>query len=145
MPHAEWTKIIHTDKARGKDDDIAKGLNLVFPVVSEIFSYPEVNYPADSTTVKPKVIYLGDSYLFTWMYDYFMDNTNTDWQIWYYGHYLYDRNNRNEQQLHWIENDYWLNAIKTTDCLVIMYTSRNLPELGDGFIEKAYDYYYPKK
>ena len=94
---------------------------------------------------KPKVIYIGDSFLFQWMDQWFFDNTNFDWQIWYYFRKVYDRPTLNGKQMVAIANYDWLSELNKNDCIVVMYTSHNLHELGEGFIEKAYAHYYPER
>ena len=134
--------INHTSIAQGTDDDLAKGFNIIFPVLTETFSYPEITYSHD--TARLKVIYIGDSFLFTWMNSGFMDNTNAQWQIWYYFRYLLNSSNRTPEQTPLGDTD-WVQEIEHTDCIILMYTSRNLARMGDGFIEQAYAHYYPDK
>jgi acetyltransferase AlgX (SGNH hydrolase-like protein) len=145
MPHPAWTKILHTSKPRDPDDDIAKTLNLIYPITKEVFSYPEVSYTQDATMVKPKIIYIGDSFLLSWMRDGIMDNTNTDWQIWQWFSILWNKNSDKNKADGRVQDTDWIASINNTDCIVIMYTSFNLPALGNGFVEQAYDHYYPKK
>lgn len=133
--------ISHTTKAQDTDDDLVKGFNIIFPVTTETFSYPDIAYSQDTT--RPRVIYIGDSFLFTWMNSGFMDNTNAQWQIWYYFRYLLNSSNRAPEQTPLGDMD-WVQEIEHTDCVILMYTSRNLAQMGDGFIEQAYAHYYPK-
>jgi hypothetical protein len=37
----------------------------------------------------------------------------------------------------------WKQAIDTADCIVLAYTLMNFQNLGNGFIESAYNLYYP--
>jgi len=143
MPHPIWNKIVHTTQAKYSDDDIARALNLIYPFTTETYTYPIVTYPTDNNMVKPSVIYIGDSFLFQWMENGLMDSTNTGWQIWYYFTSVMDKNNRDIESKNLIANYDWINAMNHADCIVLLYTSHNLPELGDGFIEKAYDHFYP--
>ena len=145
MPRPVWTQVEHTTKARFSDDDIEQALNLIIPFYKETYSYPIVSYPTDSSMTKPKVIYIGDSFLFQWMDQWFFDNTNSDWQIWYYFRKVYDRPTLNGKQMVAIANYDWLSELNKNDCIVVMYTSHNLHEIGEGFIEKAYAHYYPDK
>lgn len=143
MPHPVWTKIEHTDKPGYSDDDIAKTLNLIYPITTETFSYPDVSYPDSPGMVKPRVIYVGDSFLPIWINDGIMDHTNTNWQVWQWFGILWSDNSRDGTKK--VQDTDWINALNNTDCLVIMYTSFNLPALGNGFIEKAYAHYFPRK
>ena len=143
MPHPVWTRIVHTDQPRDSDNDIEKILNLIYPVTTEIFSYPEVSYTDDPAMVKPNVIYIGDSFLQIWLTDGVMAHVNKNWQFWLL-FYLVFEGPDGRQQKNIPEYD-WINAINNTDCIVLMNTSINLSLLGHGFIEKAYDHYFPKK
>jgi len=141
MPHPVWTKMEHSNIPKYGDNDIALTLNLIYPIVSETFTYPEVTYPQDKSMVKPNVIYIGDSFLIAWDAQWVLDNLNNNWQIWYYMKGFMNKDNRLNGST--MADFDWVSAIKNTDCVVIMYTTGNLPELGDGFIERAYNYYYP--
>ncbi len=147
MVHPYQTKLEQTDEIRFPDNDIARTTNLIFPIVKETLSYPTIDYKFDKTTTKPKIIYLGDSFVKIWLMEYLLDNINEDWTYWEYYRGLWTKNSydRGITDGTTMENYDWQSAIKENDCLVIMYTTSNLPELGNGFIEKAYNYYYPKK
>ena len=41
--------------------------------------------------VKPNVIYIGDSFLFEWLDEWVLQNTDSAWQIWYYNQSLINR------------------------------------------------------
>jgi hypothetical protein len=54
-----------TDKLRGDDYDIAAGMNLVCEIPHYEMAYPKVSFYSDSTTYKPRVMTISDSYY--WM------------------------------------------------------------------------------
>ena len=147
MPHIYQTNLLQTDEIKFPDNDIARTTNLIFPIVKETMSYPTIEYKLDITTTKPKIIYLGDSFVKIWLMEYLLDNINEDWTYWDYYKGLWTKNSFKSGITDGttMENYDWQSAIKENDCLVIMYTTSNLPELGNGFIEMAYNYYYPKK
>ena len=147
MVHPQWTNTIHTDEARYTDDDITKGMNLIFPVMKETYTYPEVQYRDQAGTTKPGIIFIGDSFLQTWVSTGFMDATTTRWQVWYYNYLLIDKEHKETPllQLPRTEGLDWAGEIERYDCIVLLYTSRNLNNLGGGFIERAYAYYYPNR
>ena len=62
IPHPVWSQVLHTQKAQYDDDDIAKQLNIIFPLTKETFSYPIVPDMPDTVAKKLKAIYIGDSY-----------------------------------------------------------------------------------
>ncbi len=141
MPHPVWTKTEHSTTPKWGDNDVAQTLNLIFPITTEVFTYPQVTYPLDKSMVKPNVIYIGDSFFMAWIAQGEMDNMNNEWQLWYYCKGVMNSSHRENGIT--MEGYDWTGALKSADCIVIMYTTGNLPELGDGFIERAYNYYYP--
>jgi len=144
MIHPVWNNIIHTGTARSTDDDVARSMNLIFPLAKETFSYPEVNYQGDKTAVKPSVIFVGDSFLFQWLNEGVLENTFSSWQIWYYNMFLINKDCKLASKCS-LENYNRIDEIDKTDCIVILYTSRNLSNMGRDFIEKTYAHYYPGK
>jgi hypothetical protein len=146
MPKLVVTKMEYTDTAKVTDDDLAQIINLIFPVAHDTFCYPEIIYTGDSTKTKPKAIYIGDSFIWTLITDGLMKNTNTDWKFWYYFHEEINQKTM-DNGASGIPMDQidWTTSLLNTDCVVLLYTSHNLNELGNGFIEKAYDHFYPSK
>lgn len=146
MPHIYWTKTDTSSRARETDDDIYKALNLILPITRETFTYPDVKFSDDSTKTKPKVIYIGDSFISNFIHDRLMEHTNSDWEYWFYFNVVAYQNSGDDPAT-WrhIEDYDWMDKIKHTDCILIMYTSHNLFQLGNGFIERTYDYFYPAK
>lgn len=144
--HPVLSDIVHTNVARGADDDIVKGLNLIFPVVKENFAYPKVTYKAEKDAHAPNVIFIGDSFLYTWKNTGLLDNVFTDWKIWYYFAHELDRNNQQEPAYRPIFPDIdWPSELRKTECVILIYTSRNLGEPLERFVDKVYNYYYPGK
>jgi hypothetical protein len=146
MQHMGWTSLRHSSRSEDTDEDVFKALNLIFPIYTDTFTYPEMVFKEDSTRTKPKVIYIGDSFCINWIHDNYMQFSNTNWEFWFYFHQIINQNNRDNPD-GWIPiNNYdWIGKIKSTDCIVIMYTSHNLHQLGNGFIEQAYAYFYPER
>ena len=143
IPHPVWTKVVRTQTPRYPDDDLAKTLNLIFPITTETFTYPDVSYAADATTVKPRVIYIGDSFLDIWRDEGFMSHTNSDWQIWNHFKVIEDKDYVQGKPDRLVADIDWIKNLENAQFVFIMYTAFNLPDLGDGFIEKAYDHYFP--
>ena len=145
MIHPYWSKVEHTTVPRHSDDDIARALNLAIPFYKETYSYPVITYPPDKTAARPNMIFIGDSFLFQWMDQRLMDNTSSNWQIWYYFNTIYTRKYLSGAPQDVIEKYDWVGELNKADCIMILYTSHNLKKLGNGFIEQAYDHFYPQK
>ena len=141
LPHATWNEVVHTTIARETDDDLARTLNLVFPYTTDTFAYPKVHYTANAGH-KPNVIYIGDSFLLNWIGDGLMQHTNSSWQVWEHFSTIWNSSYTEGQPHRTLKDDEWIDAINKSDCIVLMYTSFNLNEFGDGFIEKAYKHFF---
>ena len=145
MPHPYWHTIDREYKARYTDDDLAQLLNMYVPLVKERYSYPRLQYTANTAAKRPKVIFIGDSFCITMMQNGMLQNTTTDWEIWFYFREVYTSDYLTTEIVHPLRDCDWQGSLNKADCIVIMYTSHNLKELGDGFIEQMYARYYPGK
>ena len=151
IPHATWKKTVRLYGARQSDDDIAKAANLLFHIANERYTYPLLQYPDDTTAKKPKVVLIGDSFVFTLLNNRLPQHSFKDWQFWFYFKYVNNEHTTigGDDRNPLIENYNWQSAIDSTDCIILMYTSINLAqgknELGSGFIEREYDHYFPAK
>lgn len=151
LPHAEWIRIEHVHGARYTDKDIVDNANLLFPNDNETFSYPVIQYGRDTTARKLKTIFIGDSFVMNFITNKLPQGTFPDWQYWFYFKYLSDATNSDISHDRPVPGgSYWIDEIKKADCILLAYTSMNLRssgenQLGSGFIEKAYEYYYPQK
>ncbi len=145
LPHPTFTKIEHTTKAKGTDNDMATILNLALPVANETFSYPEATYDTSKVKQKLNIIFIGDSFVWTTLENGFMSNVYKEWQFWFYNkEVFYNKNNPHARDAK-MENYDWKKAIEKTDCIVLMNTTASLKSIGSGFIDNAYEYYYPRK
>jgi len=146
MLHPWWTKTEHTTQARDTDDDLAKILNLIFPLAPETFAYPEVHYTADATKTKPNIMYIGDSFVLNLIKNGMMQNVHNNWEFWYYFREVLDRDHPDDNYPKTAMNkDDWKNSVNRSDCIILMYTAHNMYQLGNGFIEQAYDFYFPSR
>ncbi len=139
--HPRWDKVEHTDKLRGGDDDLAAELNLFHPYMKETLAYPIIeDVLQDSTQRKLNGIYLGDSYCQKMFHAGIIPRMSGQCEYWSYFNAAHDVNANKWAMM----SDYdWKGAIRRADCLVLVYTTFNLYQLGNGFIEQAFDFYYP--
>jgi len=142
MPDVSWKINEHsyTTDARDADNDLFKGLNILFPVTSEKFCYPEISVKDDSTKQKPKAIYIADSFFWVVLFNKIIQQTHSDWQFWYYFHEVWGSNVKDGAMVREMD---WPAIMAKNDCVVILYTEQNLRALGSGFIEDAYNHFKP--
>ncbi len=55
------------------DADYGASANLIVPL-KEKYCAPEFSFEADSGKVKPKIIFVGDSYVWTWIHGSVLNN-----------------------------------------------------------------------
>jgi hypothetical protein len=130
----------HTDKLRYLDDDIAQELNLIFPYTREIMAYPVLLDVPGNGRKKINVIYVGDSYAYK-MIDFGICKMNAHCEFW---RYFDEINDINGHKVTYITGYDWKGAVDKADCVVLASTVYNFWQLGNGFIEQAYDRYYPQ-
>jgi hypothetical protein len=140
IPHPKCSKMERSTEPRSGDDDVERSINIIFPVTTETFTYPVIEDVPDSGCIKPNVIYLGDSYAFKMIVYGIVNRMNRNCEYW---GYFEDVRGFNIYKWAYIKDYDWKKALDENDCLVMLYTEFNLWQLGNGFIESAYDYYYP--
>jgi len=144
MPHPHIVRIEQSYKARHDEDDIESLLNLVFHIDTTAYWYPEIQYDDSAGRTKPKVIYIGDSFISPLLTDGLF-NSNTDPEYWFYFGTAIFKNWEDMASRKEMDKYDWPGALKKTDCVVVMYTITGLVDASPTFINKAYGYYYPGK
>lgn len=142
LPHIRIKNLIYSDTPRNTDNDLAMGMNLFFPVTKEKFCYPEFEFISDSNSKRPNAFYMGDSFFWTILYHSVPNNINEDWLFWYSWGEMWYRYNGVEN--HSYDDEYdWKDRLTKVDMILLMSSEVNLVGLGNGFIEQAFEIYYP--
>jgi len=144
MIHPKWDEIEKTYNARRLEDDMERTFNLILPMRTAEYWYPKWHYDDSPGLMKPRVIYIGDSFGWTFMHDGIM-NANTDPEFWIYFRDAYGKDFDNGALTHDMGSYKWREVLQKTDCVVMMYTASQLVRSGTTFIDSAYNYYYPAK
>lgn len=144
MPHPHIVRIERSYKAQRGEDDIESLLNLFLPVDTTAYWYPEIKYDDTTGRTKPKVIYIGDSFISPLLCDGLF-NSNTDPEYWFYFNTAIFADWENQSIRKQIDDYDWHTALQKTDCVVMMYTITQLVDASHIFIDKAYSFYYPGK
>jgi SGNH hydrolase-like domain, acetyltransferase AlgX len=145
LPELRLGPPYYSDTPRNADDDIARGLNLIFPLPPERYTYRSFTYNCPEHVSKPKAIFIADSFFWLWMYEHLPDATS-DWEFWYYFVEEWNYSSISGGAGHRLIKDYdWAKDLAKADCLIIEFTPGNLRELAgsDRYIEQIYRHYYP--
>ena len=143
MLHPLWTKVEHTRQVRDPDNDIGNTLNLLVQPKTDILCYPELYYKAGSSTTKPNLIFVGDSYSVNFVRTGVIQHVASKWQLWFNFKQVIDSGNYVSTAYADINKYDWPNEMKKADCIVVLNTPKNADILGNGFIQAAYAYYFP--
>lgn len=146
LPDIRYDSITHTWDARKTDNDIATGLNLITQFRPEVFTYMKYHFDFSGNRTRPRMIYIGDSFVWVLMNDGLMQNINSSWEFWYYFNEVWSDKAASglEPVRHMNEVD-WASRIAGTDCVVAIFTPANLTALDyEGeFVFQMYQHYYP--
>lgn len=141
IPHFVLEKIELSDSALIDDADIKKGMNLMCDIPDLRLAYPKFHPNRKPKKGDPKVLVISDSFywgLFNANVSHFLFN---DGEFWYYNEQIYPTSYTKET----FTKDQDLNKkLEENKVVFIICTDANLTRLGYGFIERAYEVYYPK-
>lgn len=137
-----WFDIQLSDTARGADNDIARGMNLLFTPKHEKLAYPIRYFGEDSTIVPTKFLVIADSYYYAIMHSGFADRVCSYGGFWFYfretqPYGLFPSTNVEELNI--------LEEIKKQDVLMLMMTEPQMQRFGWGSVEKLEELLYPEK
>jgi hypothetical protein len=122
---------IETDiTPRGTDNDIERGMNLLFPTPRDVMAYPVPRYSEDA--YRPSVLAIGDSYYWNLFHNGFSDRMCRRGGFWYYFREAHPQ----ELYGHRAVNQLDLRAeVLASEVLLLMMTEPQLPRLGWGSAE----------
>jgi hypothetical protein len=116
------------------DFDLEPPMNLLFPLPTQPIYFPIVEIIADSHSVKPKVLTVGDSYYWSMINNGYVDQVFSENPYWYYYHTIWsDIWNWNVT----VDTSQLKNNILHHQIILLTITDANLYRFGWGFIEDA--------
>jgi hypothetical protein len=140
LPDMKWDKGSPVLSPRQTDIDIFEGLNLMQEPDKDTFYYPSIWYEGTGRD-NPKMTYIADSFMWTWMFEYIPHNISTDWEFWYCNTEVWNK----RYDCIKMENHDWVARMLASRCIVLLYSDGNPSNYGSGFIEKAYEHFYVKQ
>ena len=138
IPEIEILQIDYLDTPYDTDDDIEKGMNLLYDIPDLKMAYAITNFVKDSTKTEPKVLVIADS--FYWgMYNMGMSREAFNKsEFWFYHNQRFSHNLLEIEEVS--ELDYQ-KALEENDVIILMTTEANLKYFPWGFIKKAQEIY----
>ena len=140
LPKLIIDKIETSRTARDRDNDIEKGLNLLFGLKNKTMAYPIFHVSTDSTTTKLKVLAVSDS--FYWgIESKGLSNQLYEGSFWYYNEEIYPQSYDSSIRVSDIDAK---SEIEKKDVIVLISTDANLYKFAFGFIDQVYELYFGK-
>jgi len=145
MPHPHWTRVLHTTQANDPDKDMGNILNLIWPIASETFCYPDLQFSTDTTVARIRAIHIGDSYNINFIKTGMMQHMYADWQFWFSFKDIFNEKTYNDWTYPQVKDYDWRGALLHADCIVLLNTPKNTAPIANGFIDSAYRYFFPAR
>lgn len=148
IPHLRIINLVQPDTIRSPDNDLAVILNMIVPMTKEKLVYPDIEYIDTAGATKPRIIYVGDSFMWLWISTGVLQGMNRDWEFWPHFHEVWNNKAISGQEERKEMKDYdWKKALNESDGVMLMFNPINLYGFTEQsqFVENVYNYYYPAK
>jgi hypothetical protein len=142
VPHLTIGAIEKSTVMRATDDDIEKGMNLLFNIPDLEMGYPTYSLKSDSGFVQPKVLTIADSY-FWGMFNWGLSrDAFGGGQFWYYNEAIYPDSYESPIKVSEINIT---NEVEKNEVVILMSTDANLNKFAFGFLDQLHEAYFPSK
>ena len=134
--------ITFSDSLIHPDNDMGEVMNLLYPIKTFPMPYASYYWKDDEpTTVKPKALFIADSYFWQIYSQGLANNLFSEAKFWYYNQSIYPET----EAIREVSKVNLLEEIKKQQVIVIMATEINVHDIGWGFIEHATEVLQIKK
>jgi hypothetical protein len=123
---------------RNDDDDIERGMNLLFRFDSPEMLYPQIGFNEVPGAVRPKIIVIADSYFWGIYHTAILFKVFDNGQFWYYNKQVFP----DHGSPLYTDNLDVNSEIKQADMILVMATPATLSRLGWGFFQTAQNIYF---
>lgn len=140
VPQMKIVALKEDQPIRHPDDDMWLAMNVLAAAPADNLAYPEIQFES-AAPVKPKALFVGDSFYFNWQSDLILLNAFADVEFWYYNKTVW---NRQGVEAGSIDNKDFAASIAASDVIAIMITERFHHNFAWNFDEQLYDYFFPE-
>jgi hypothetical protein len=134
LPSWSFTLSQPTPQLQKSDDDVEKGMNLLFDLPHQSMAYPSIQI-IDSNRQKLKTAVIADSYFWGLYDDGFCTKACDQGEFWYYNKQVYPKFFETGLTTDLLDLK---KALLEKDVIIILQTDATLNRIGFGFIEDAY-------
>lgn len=132
--------VVVSSEMQDTDDDIEKGMNLLFNIPDLEMGYPAYSFKEEKYPNQPKVLTVADSYywgMFNWGLSNSAFNTG---QFWYYNEAIYP--DSYEKPIR-VSDINIVDEVEKNDLIILMSTDANLHKFAFGFVDQLFEAYFP--
>ncbi|MEI7724735.1 MAG: hypothetical protein WCK09_06495 [Bacteroidota bacterium] len=140
LPHIVLDSVVREPAARRVDNDMDRVLNLIWRIPVPVMTYPVFHHAYKDSLPKPAALFISDSFYWNWHDNGIIKNTFKQEEMWYYDKDVYPMQLIKPTNTAQIDLDQ---AISRQDVVILMQTNAGYGNLGNGFVDRAYEYYYP--
>ncbi len=138
LPEVKWSPIELSPNLKGPDDDIEKGMNLIFPLANHPMPYLKTK-PGPQTKNTAKSIVVADSYYWQFYNMGFSKKVFREGQFWFYNKQVFPKRNKQDT---WTKNLDLRKEIMDNDIIILFATEPVLKREYWGFVDQAYDSFF---
>lgn len=143
VPELILENIETSSTMRDRDDDIEKGMNLLYEIEDLQMGYPHFQVKKNNAKNAIKALVVGDSYywgMYNWGCSRDVFNNG---QFWYYNKQIHTNEKSSPTNVSEVNI---AEEVETNDVVILLSTEANLDRFAFGFIDQLYDaYVYPEK
>lgn len=140
IPSIQMSKIEISSTMKDTDDDIEKGMNLLFDIKDLTMGYPAFEIVKKNEN-SPKVLTIADSYYWG-LYFNLSEEVFNNGQFWYYNELIYPESFVKELKVSEIDIQ---KSVEENDVIMVLSTDANLSSFPFGFINQLYEKYTKSK
>lgn len=130
-----------SDTVRSSDDDIEKGMNLLFNIEDLKMGYTGLSFTKNENENPLKVLMISDSYFWGMFNSGVSKHSFNSGQFWYYNKQIYPDSYKTPLKVEEIDI---VESVEKNDIIILMSTDANLYKFAFGFIEQLSNGYEDK-
>ena len=135
MPVRVVDAIEVTKELHGNDGDLAETLNLIWEPNHAAMSYADYHFVYPAGTIKPRALFIGDSFYWQWGDPFIIENNFEDPHFWYYNKRVYPESWTKYTSTFDLD---FTKHVMSQDIICLIQSMSGSCRLGYGFLERAY-------
>ncbi len=133
-PRFVLEKITESDRPMRDDDDISKGMNLLWGIRDFTLAYPDFHPDRKPRKSDPKVLVIGDSFYWGLFNSTVSASLFNNGEFWYYNEQIYPAS---YTKVEWVRDQDLDKKLRENKVVFLLITDANLSSFSFGFLQMA--------